>query len=269
MNPSICPNCRESLDVPAELRGRDVRCAGCGTVFTAGASGFAPTVLPTRMPRSQQPVESESVQPKSNRTVWVLLFFTGLIAGGMTAACAGFFTWSTNPKMSPVSAEDGRFKLEMPGDAKSITLDGAGDIAVVKGFESSRAMSHDRYYIKYYDLPANADLKDLEAILYGEIQREITGMKPDPKDPPKPDPDPRVKHRITTHDGYPAHDYWREVDPLTMQDATILRAILVGRRVYLLGAKGPGMQPQMWWVMRFFKSFEVAEGPAPEEKKEP
>jgi hypothetical protein len=257
MNAVICPNCREALEVPFELIGREIRCASCANVFMA-AEGGPPLMRPSVAHPALRFGVREPELPKSNRSVWFLLFFTCVVAGGITAACAGVFTWSTNPRMHPATEADGRFKLEMPGEPMAITLPGENG-ATVKGFESNRPMSEDRYFVKYFELPVKADLIDPQAILTSVIQKEVAASAPGPE----------TARQLTTHDGYPALDAWFESGPALMSRATILRAILIGRRVYLLGAKGPNLQPQMWWVMRFFKSFEVVEGPAPAPKPQP
>jgi len=254
MDAVICPHCREPLEIPSELRGSEVRCAACNTVFTVPMVSEPPTVT-VRLPRAERSFAAPLNQPKSNRSVWVLLFITLVLVGGMTALCAGLMAWSTNPRMFPAVDPGGRFKLEMPGEAKPIAQIGEGGAAVT-GFESPRPMSEDRYFIKHYDLKADADVADPQAILAAAIQREVAGSAPGPE----------TARQLTMHDGYPALDAWYETGPVLMSHSTILRAILVGRRVYLLGAKGQSLQPQMWWIMRFFKSFEVAEGPAKEAK---
>lgn len=256
MNAVICPYCREPLEIPLELRGSEVRCAGCEKVFVVPTGPTSPPLVPVRMPRAERSFAPQMQRPKSNRKVWILLVVTFVIVGGITATCAGLMAWSTNPRMYPATEADGRFKLEMPGEPRAISLPGEGGVPV-KGFECSRAMSEDRYSIKYYDLPADADIKDPQAILTAAIQREVVGTAPGPE----------TSRIQTTHDGYPALDAWYESGPVLMGKTTILRAILIGRRVYLMGAKGSSLQPQMWWVMRFFKSFEVAEGPAKDVKK--
>src|SRR4051812_11148209 len=40
--PVVCPHCGEELDIPSELRGRDVRCASCRNIFHAAADAPAP-----------------------------------------------------------------------------------------------------------------------------------------------------------------------------------------------------------------------------------
>jgi LSD1 subclass zinc finger protein len=255
MKPVNCPNCREALEVPFELLGREIRCASCGTVFLAG-SAAPPTVRPAAAPRAYRSVERDPAPPKGNRGVWLVLFATFVVAGAITAGCAGLFTWSTNPRMHTATEADGRFKLEMPGQPQPITLPGDNG-ATVKGFESDRPLSEDRYFVKYFELPEKADRSDPQAILASAIQKEVAATAPGPE----------TARQVTTHDGYPALDAWFETGPALMARTTILRAILIGQRVYLLGAKGPNLQPQMWWVMRFFKSFEVVEGPAPAAKQ--
>jgi hypothetical protein len=233
-----------------ELMGREVRCALCGTVFATDAPSRPPTVHRSfRGERQPEP-------PKSNRGVWILLFFTLVIAGGITAACAGFFTWQMNPRMHAATEADGRYKLEMPGPPRAITLPGENG-ATVKGFECNRPMSEDVYFVKYFDLAEKADVADPQKVLASVIQKETAATAPGPE----------TARQQTDHDGYPALDVWFESGPALMVRTTILRAVLVGQRVYLLGARGQGLQPQMWWVMRFFKSFEVAEGPAPKAKE--
>src|SRR5688572_12325425 len=40
--PAVCPHCSEELDIPAEFRGRQVRCAVCQRVFVPPADGSEP-----------------------------------------------------------------------------------------------------------------------------------------------------------------------------------------------------------------------------------
>ena len=174
--------------------------------------------------------------------MWVLLFITFIIVGGASRHLArGFWLGLMNPKMYPAAPADGRFKLDMPGEPRPITLPGDGAMPV-QGFESSRAMSNERYFINYTTTCLDdADTKNPQAILNAVIERELTGStpkakaKPDPKakvndkaDPkakdkaepnanakpdPKPDFDNKPTLQITTHDGYPALDAWQETNP--------------------------------------------------------
>ena len=58
--PVVCPKCREELDIPPELRGGDVRCASCATVFT-------PAVEPDDRPSARGWDESPVQPRRANR----------------------------------------------------------------------------------------------------------------------------------------------------------------------------------------------------------
>ena len=255
-----CPNCRDQLDVPSEFRGRSVKCATCQTVFAVpeSPSAEAPVARPSRAAPQLRPRDPDDGDrrpaKRGNGIVWFLLFGTLLICGGLGLGC-GLLSYTVyNPPMTPHKSEDGKFQIEFPADPQPFTQTGEKG-AVVKGMEARRDLGEMRFFVKYYDAPKPAKTKDgdADAALEALVKTEVAGLAAGGI----------VQRQITTHAGFPALDVQLEQGSQLMKRVTVLRVILAGPRVYVLGAQGQNMMPQIWYVQRFFLSFQPSEKAKP------
>ncbi len=255
-----CPNCRDVLDVPTEFRGRSVKCGTCQTVFPVPEPMASISKLPTAR-RDRPPVLNEPrFRKQSNRVVWFLLLATALLLGGLCVACGGFIVWMNNPTMTVHKSEEGKFQVEFPSEPQPFAQAGEQG-AVVKGLEAKRKLADGRYFVKYYDLTKNQLAGDPEAILTDALRVEIAGLAAGNE----------VQRQTTTHAGFPAIDVELHQGSQLMQRITVLRIILAGSRVYILGTQGQNQLPQFAYVQQFFISFRTslkfvpAPKPAPDE----
>lgn len=268
-DPVVCPHCREHLDIPAEYRGRAVRCASCQNVFTTPPlPGSTPPSAPERRPdgpadappwRTEQPPRPrprldddgyDRPRLKPNGGVWVLLLLTTLVLGACVGGCTGLAAWLYNPKMHPFTSAEGKFRVEFPGNPSPTVDPGDAGAVTVSG---NREQTQERFTVKVFDRPAkNRGLppdEALEQLALAEL-KAAGGRE-------------RTRGESTTHDGFPAYDVTDADDmPGFQRRNTIVRCVLVGKRVYAVVAQGPNMQPQAWWVRKFFVSFEITDRPA-------
>lgn len=261
-DPVVCPHCREHLDIPAEYRGRAVRCASCQNVFTTPPlPGATPPPLPERRsdgpsdapPRPRPRLDDDAYdrpRRKPNGGVWVLLLLTTLVLGACVGGCTGVAAWLYNPKMHPFTSAEGKFKVEFPDNPNPVTgTDDRGTVTV----NGSREQTQERFAVKVFDLPAKyrglPPDEALEQLALAELKAE-GGRE-------------RTHHEVVKHDGFPAYDV-TDADqvPGFQRRNTLVRCVLVGNRVYAVVAQGPNMQPQAWWVRKFFVSFEITDRPA-------
>lgn len=262
IDPVICPHCREQLDIPGDLRGRPVRCANCQNVFTPPSLNPTPAVpehrstdAPPWRDRESRPPHREEFgdrpRRQSNGAVWTLLAVTTLVLGGCAAGCIGIGAWVYNPKMHLYSSAEGKFQIEFPGDsAPSVGGDkGEGTVTVI----GQRADNQEKYVVKSYPLPTKyrnlSEDEKLAELVKAELSVEAAGAE--------------TRRETTTHDGFPALDVIASTaGSIINRRNTILRCVLVGSRVYVVAAQGPNMEPQVWWVRKYFTSFTVTDSAA-------
>lgn len=239
--PATCPTCGESLDIPAELAGGLVRCGACRTVFAP--TGDVPT-LPV--------VEADAAPPRRPTFgVWVLALLTFAVTAPMVAGCLWFTVALTFPEFETAADPDGRFAAAFPGEAVPVSRT-AADGTPVRGLELNRELPPERYFVLYTDLDAEVgpSQKAQDAAVDGGIDRMVrTGMFAESQ---------VAQRQATTHDGYLATDVILQ-DPDRTGEQGIVRVILVGKRVYAIGAGGP-VNPHDPRVREFFLRFRVTAG---------
>lgn len=263
-DPVTCPHCREHLDIPAELRGRAVRCASCQNVFTTPPlpSGDADRFPPPERtddrppPRRDRSTGADLPPPRrprqSNGGVWVLLLLTTLVLGGCVAGCVGFVTWVYNPKFHPFVSKAGKFQVEFPDDPNPAVDDGQGSGAIT--VTGRREQTQERYVVKCYPLPAKLrqlpEEEKLTELVKAELTAEGVGAE--------------LNRENTTHDGFPALDVMASNGgDLFNRRVTILRCVLTDGTVYVAIAQGQNLEPQAWWVRKFFLSLTLTDRPNP------
>ena len=269
IDPVTCPHCREQLDIPGDLRGRPVRCANCQNVFTPSALNATPAI-PQRLPQDSPPWRDREPRPsrrddfdtrphrQSNGGVWGLLVVTTLLLGGCGAGCIGIGVWAYNPKMQVYTSIEGKFRIEFPGDPSPNVGSGEkgdGSVTVI----GQRAENQEKYVVKSYPLPtkyrALTDDEKLSELVKLELAAEAAGTE--------------TRRETTTHDGFPALDVMASTaGGIINRRNTIMRCVLVGTRVYVVYAQGPNMEPQVWWVRKYFTSFTVTDPSAKSKLKQ-
>ena len=257
-----CPKCRDQLDVPVEFRGQSVKCATCQTVFTVpSAARNEPPVArqsrPSSRPRPHDQHDDDRPAKRSNGVVWLLLFGTALICVGISAACAGVSMWAYNPTMQTHKSEEGKFQIEFPEAPHAFTEVGEKGTPV-KGMEARLPMNEARFFVKYYEQSKKQAGQEAETTLAEVAKVEIAAVAGGVE----------IQRSITTHAGHPAIDVQIDQGAQFMKRITILRIVLAGSRIYVLGTQGQNQLPQYWYVQRFFISFQPAEKAKPAKKPE-
>lgn len=274
-----CPHCHEHLDIPAEFRGRPVRCGNCQTVFTPSA-GDPPVVqrLPGRP--SGRPVararplddgdDDYDRRPprRSNAGVVLLLFLTLFTVGGCCGGISLIGYLQTNPQFVTYTSPEGKFKVEFPAenpkqDPTVNPLDEKLEGVVVK---ADRVYGEEEYTVKSYPLhPAAEKLSPEEALkVIADAEVKLLNVPPEVKRDTNPD---------LKHGGFPAVDVMTGAGNGFAGQQGMMRVILAGKRVYVLSVTGQQVRPQHqnpqhWWQRQFFVSFEITDPPPKPEKKE-
>jgi hypothetical protein len=251
--PVVCPHCQEELDIPAEFRGRQVRCASCQQVFVPPAD--APTLpapgnweedRPSRRPvrddynpPSNRPAPDDSdrlddrapweydrpPRPKKRSTLWVWLLILGFF-GLCVLPCGGFFVlgvWVAFPDFQPYDSADGRFRGEFPGQPFTYTRPGE-DGRTWHCTEYKRSFPPETYFVCFADLP-RARAQDSDQALK-EAALNMVARVPGTTE---------VRRTSGTTDGHPSVDLTLEHPDDTV---TAARFVLVGNRLYEVGVTG-------------------------------
>jgi LSD1 subclass zinc finger protein len=261
-----CPTCREELDIPNELVGREVRCAACQNIFTVPvvSSRLSVPVVSRRAPQTDddenrsledgEPLTSPRRKPGSSFG-WILMIFGLLSCCGV--GCGGFgvlMAIMMNPNFKPYTADDGSFTAIFPGKVTTNT-DKTDDGQTRFIAETRRKLPPEYYYIQHVPVIKK---DDAETILKGaadkSVKQVVGGVE--------------MRRSSTTIDGYPAVD--QMIEHGNGQQVTLVRHILVGKRLYTIGIVGTnGLDFVIDYVDKYFSGFQVKkkEGDAPAAKE--
>lgn len=260
-----CPNCGEQLEIPPDFRGKRVRCASCQTVFDANPGGeYLPTVEPkaSRGPSRSQADDDRPPPPVgSNLRVWFLLGLTAFVVSGCVLTCAGTFFGLMNPKMHAYTA-DPAYKIELPGEPTELSLLNDGDNPIA-GIQATREGQDDHYVVRHYKVPAKFKKKDPQATLDALVKDELAAVGGGVED----------RREQTKYKGHVALDIEAsQTGAKGLQKFaemhTIVRLILVDDHVFVLAVQGHSADlAKLWWVQKFFLSFEVLDAKAKPKKK--
>ena len=256
-----CPRCGDALEIPLELLGTPVRCASCNTVFTPTAADAIPTAPRARPPAEQYRPSAfdidEPPRPKSNAWVWLVMLLLVVVFGGIVLLCTGWMSRIVNPKMTVHESAEGRFRVALPGDPTSVTRNDDKGRPVV-GLQAVRAINQETYLVLSAELPAAAKKVDpnneqaADELLAELANRHLPGLAAGTE-----------KQRQTqTVSKNPTLDVLFHQGGGLIKQVTVARLVVADGRVYLLSVQGGNLEPHMWYVRRFFNSFE----PIPERK---
>lgn len=255
----LCPRCGDALDIPLELLGKPVRCASCRTVFTPTPADTVPTapraarVRPddTRPPRAgRPPLADEPVAPKSN--VWVWLVAVGLagVVGLIVFGCAGLFRGLLNPEMTVHTSEDGRFRVALPGPPTAVKRTD-DDGREVTGVEYHRPENQEVYQVLSVEVPKELRKMTGEGLLEEIAKKKLTGLAVGAEVPSR---------KLSTVGGMSFLDARFQQGGGFMKRVTVVRLVATEGRVYALVVSGANVEPRVWYVRRFFTSFEPLPG---------
>lgn len=244
--PVICPHCREALDIPAEYRGREVKCAVCDRVFTPPADEPPTASRPERdwdaVPTSRRPPRDDvrdnprrdydraedrwDDRPRRRRkasTGWIWALLVGVFALCILP-CGGFIIWAVVlafPDFQPYDAPDGKYRAEFPG--KTFTYTNKTEAGLDRTcVEFKRNIPAETYFVHHVDLPAAA-ARDQEKAFKDACDKALAQTPGSTE----------IYRTATTYDGYPATDQY--IEHAGDGGGTLTRFVLAGRRLYTVG----------------------------------
>lgn len=253
---AACPRCGDALDIPVELLGKPVRCASCNTVFTPTAADAIPTA-PRARRSADRPRPSpfddydEPTRPKSNGWVWVVMLLLVLLFGGLVMVCTGWMGRIVNPKMTVHESAEGKFRVALPGTPTPVTRNDDQGRPVI-GLQAVRTVNQETYLVLSAELPAAAKKVDLsddtarDELLAELARRHLPGLAAGTE----------ARRQTQTVSKNPTLDVMFHQGGGLMKQVTVVRLVVANGRVYLLSVQGGNLEPHMWYVRRFFNSFE-------------
>lgn len=273
--PASCPKCAEELNIPDEFYGKNVRCAGCGNVFTPSEQAEAPkTVRPTRddddddlptrrsnrdddfedRPRrgSRRPVRREMRSAPRGRSG---AFWIWLTLGGLFSVCAlgcigaiGFGIFMDNPKLVPYDSPDGAFHAGFPDlPVVATTTDEKGRTKTT--YEKSRKLPQETFFVHVVELKTKPTAAEAEALLTEVVDAYVA----------KRSGSTEIDREPTNLQGYPAVEV--EIEHPDNSD-TFVRVIIVGKRIYFVGISGQGLVPESQRLRLFWDEFRIKDAEA-------
>ena len=267
--PVVCPHCREELDIPAEFRGREVRCAVCRNTFTPPADDPYPAPAARdgfddprgradrRSDRDDRDPYRDRLADRPRRrvrkgggTAWVWVLVLGVF-GTCFLGCGGLLAlglFVENPDLQPYDDPAGKFRAEFPGKpaADQVQADGETRHTV----EARRKFPAEVYFVHYTDLPRKADEKGAEAVFKKAADAAVKRVPGSTL----------VSSTPGTHDGYPTTDVHVQHPDRT---ATMVRFLVAGKRLYAVGITGQALQPGSQRLEAFLDAFKVKPPPPP------
>ncbi len=275
--PVVCPQCREELDIPAEFRGRPVRCSACNGVFTPPAdAGDDVPVAAVRRPADRDtgrdyddrddPVDrgdgrEVSRRPGSRRPpppvrkssfLWLWLLLAGT-CGVCCLGCAGIVRFSmrvADPTLIPYTSADGQFRAAFPG-APAVGTKAADNNRTTTTVEWKRMLmgqAVETYFVHSTDLkrtpPRNAADRLAREAADAVVNR----------------PGYRETKRLPVI--FAGATGW-EVHALGEDDEmTLARVFVAGDRLYVVGVSGHGLEPpNTQRVYKFWDEFQLTAAP--------
>ena len=283
--PVVCPKCREELDIPPELRGGDVRCASCATVFTPAvepddrpsARGWDESpVQPRRANRATRDRDDSSRDadldrdfddrsssrrrsnaPRKSGMLWLWLMLGGTF-GICALGCGGLMIFGAmfdNPDMQPYNSPDGKFQAAFPGKNPVVSSQMTDDGLKRNTVEMKRKVmkqDFETFFVHYTDLPKKPKQPEIDK-RFQDVVDQLNTKYPSSKEISRTD-------ASFTHQDSPAMDLHIEHDDDT---STIVRLVMVEKRLYAVGITGHGLVPESMRLKAFWDAFKIL---TPDEK---
>ncbi len=273
-----CPNCRESLEIPNDLLGGDVRCGSCLEVFTAEVPGGrdVPPPLPQSFEEAPRPRKrggrrnnvskadpaygaieydpDRKAKKGMGPAVGILLLIFGLFGCGCCGVFGYFVVQTMDPDYKDYQAPDGRFVAVFPAEVQETTRPtGRKPGETVPSFEASRRFIQETFFIYYVDLKPEEvrdSAKTIDELCQGLI-KESSGTE--------------LLRTNRNHDGYSAADLRVRMPG---RKRFIQARIVVGdNRGYVVGVRVQNNPDGMIWLDTFFDQFQIIEVKNDEKKK--
>ncbi len=277
-----CPNCRESLEIPNELVGGDVRCGSCLEVFPAlapgGSGGTAARDVPPPLPEPEEesrprkrggrrnavsrpdasygPIEYDPDRKKKQGmgpAVGVLLLIFGLFGCGCCGVFGYFVVQTMDPDYKEYQPADGRFTAVFPAEVRETsrpTGRAGGENAI--SYEAKRNFVQENYFIYHVDLTAEEKKDPTRAVdtLCKGLVSANAGTE--------------LNRSNRMHDGHDAADI---LVRLPGRKKFLQARVVVGDgRGYVVGVSVQNNPDGMIWLDTFFDGFKIVEGKKDEKK---
>ena len=242
MPPVVCPLCRDELDIPAELRGRPVRCAACDGVFTPPAAD-APRpgrAAPgsRRMDRDADYDDDTGRRPPARRAslTWLWVLLAGSL-GACCLSCGGLLVFAFQievPAFQPYTAPDGKYAAGFPGvpavgTAPAFDPRTAATTTTVEWKRTILGHPHETYFVHTTDLkkpPGKAET----ARLIDKAAAALARRPGSTETARRPQPTAGV-------DGVEVHIQHPD------DEVTAARVFVTADRVYVVGLTAPSIDP--------------------------
>lgn len=285
--PVVCPQCREELDIPAEFRGRPVRCSACNGVFTppADAADNVP-VVPTRRPADRDsrrdfddrddPIDRgdrddgrESarrpgarrppppVQKSSLLWLWLLLAGTGGVCCLGCGGVARFAMRVADPDLVPYTSADGQFRAAFPGPPTVGTrADGDRTATTVEWKRMLMGQAFETYFVHSTDLkrPPRGAAADKEARIAADAVVNRQGFR-------------QTRRTPVEYAGGAGYEVHAAGDG---DEVAMARVIVAGDRLYVVGVRGRGLDPNdAMRVENFWAAFQLTDAPKADKAAQP
>lgn len=247
----MCPRCGDALDIPLELLGKPVRCASCRTVFTPTPADTIPTapratrVRPGPDPLRRSAFAADPPAPKSNLWVWLVAVGLAGVFGFLVLICTGVLRHMLNPEMTVHTSEEGRFKVALPGAPSPVSRTDEKGRPVV-GLEATRPENQETYQVLSVEVPKELKGMKGEALLEELAKQKLPGLATGAE----------VSRELSTHGNLALLDVKIQQGGGLMKRVAIVRFVATADRVYALIVAGANLEPNVWYVRRFFTSFE-------------
>lgn len=275
-----CPKCRESLEIPNELIGGDVRCGSCLEIFTAEpAVGFreVPPPLPdvedeprprkrggrrknvSRPDAAYGPIEFDPDRKRKQGmgpAAGILLLIFGLLGCGCCGVFGYFVVQTMDPDYKEFQSPDGRFVALFPAEVRQSTRPtGRAPGEMVPSHEATRRFIQETFFIYHVEL-TNAEKREPQKV----IDRLCKGLV-------SANSGTELSRTDRLHDGNNAADI---LIRLPGRKRFIQARVIVGDgRGYVVGVSVQNDPNGMIWLDEFFDGFQIVEAQPNEKKDDP
>src|SRR5262245_7625936 len=216
----VCPTCGSSLDIPAELLGRPVRCASCGSIFTppgeAGAAVARPDYVPEPLPRRRSRAGC----------VWAIVGVVALSGFCCCGGCIAPVPYIDNPTFRPYEPPDKSYTVNFPRPPGVVSRPRpTGKKTARAGYD--RRFPVERFFVEYVTLSPAEKKDDPQKVLNAACDTWLSTV-PGGKE---------ARRYARDVDGCPAMDLFVETGGF-QQNNLYVRVLIAGDRLYSVGVSG-------------------------------